>query len=51
MSDSEENIKQHIREQIAFNSGKNLMADDQINSLKLIQVTESLVEKIQQLDA
>jgi len=51
MTDPDENIKQHIREQIAFNTGKNLMADDQINSLQLIQVTESLVEKIQQLDA
>ncbi|MDD4969205.1 MAG: hypothetical protein PHT07_07210 [Paludibacter sp.] len=51
MTDPDENIKQHIREQITFNSGKNLMSDDQINSLQLIQVTESLVEKIQQLDA
>lgn len=48
---SDENIKQHIKDQIAFNSGKNLFADEQIRSLKLIEVTESLVEKIQQMDA
>lgn len=51
MTDSEENIKRHIQEQIALNNGKNLLAVDQINSLQLIEVTESLVEKIQQLDA
>ena len=50
MTDSDGNIKQHIKEQISFNSGKNLLADDQVNSLRLIEVTESLVEKIQQMD-
>ena len=48
---SDENIKQHIKEQIAYNSGKNLLADAQMNSLQLIQVNPSLVEKIQQMDA
>ena len=48
---SDENIKQHIKEQIAFNSGKNLLADEQMNSLQLIEVNQSLVEKIQQMDA
>jgi len=48
---SDENIKQHIKDQIAFNSGKNLFADEHLKSLKMIEVTESLVEKIQQMDA
>ena len=48
---SDENIKQHIKDQIAYNSGKNLLADEQMNSLQLIEVNPSLVEKIQQMDA
>jgi SAM-dependent methyltransferase len=47
---SEENIKHQIKEQIAFNSGKNLPADEQINSLKLIEVTPTLVETIRNMD-
>jgi len=50
MTDSDENIKQQIKEQISLNSGKNLFADDQVNSLQLIEVTESLVEKVRQMD-
>lgn len=46
-----ENLKQHIRQQIAFNSGKNLFADTEINSLQLIEVTSTLMESIQQMDA
>jgi|ERR1035437_5328149 SAM-dependent methyltransferase len=38
MTDSDENIK-------------NLLADEQINSLKLIDITETLVEKVKNLDA
>ena len=49
-NESDEDIKQHLREQIAFNRGKNLMADDQINTLQLIHVTPTLVEKIQHMD-
>jgi len=51
MTDQDGNTKQHIGEQITSNSGKNLLADEQINSLQLIEVTESLVEKIRQMDA
>ena len=51
MTDSDKNIKQHIKEQISFNSGKNLFADDRVKSLQLIEVTESLVENIQHMDA
>ena len=47
---SEENIKKHLQKQISFNSGKNLLAEDQINSLKFIDVSESLVEKIREMD-
>jgi hypothetical protein len=47
---SEENIKQQIKEQIAFNSGKNLFADEQINSLQFIEVTQSLIETIKKMD-
>ena len=47
---SEENIKQQIKEQIAFNSGKNLLADEQINSLQFIEVTQSLIETIRNMD-
>ena len=47
---SEENIKQQIKEQIAFNSGKNLLADEQINSLQLIEVTQSLIETIRNMN-
>lgn len=50
MKDTEDTLKKHIREQIAFNSGKNLLADDPVNSLQLIEVTGSLVEKIRQMD-
>ena len=51
MTDPDENIKHHIKEQISLNSGKNLFADDRVNSLQLIEVTESLVEKVQHMDA
>ena len=46
-----ENLKKHLQEQIAFNSGKNLLANEEINSLKLIEVNESLVQSIQNMDA
>lgn len=48
---SEENIKHQIKEQIAFNSGKNMLADEQINSLQMIEVTQSLIETIRNMDA
>ncbi len=50
MKVSNENINQHIKQQIAFDSGKNLLTDDQVNSLKLIDITVTLVEKIKNLD-
>ena len=51
MTISNENIKSHIKAQIVFNSGKNLFADEHVNSLQLIEVTESLVESIRNMDA
>jgi hypothetical protein len=48
---TDKNFKQHIKDQIAFNSGKNLFAGEEINSLELIEVTESLVETIQNMDS
>jgi hypothetical protein len=47
----DENIKQLIKDQIAFNSGKNLLASEEVNTLQLIEVTESLVETIRNMDA
>ena len=47
---SEENIKHQIKEQISFNSGKNLFADEKIKSLQLIEVTQSLIETIRNMD-
>jgi len=46
-----ENLKLHIKEQIATNSSKNLFADERINSLQLIEVTESLQETVRNMDA
>ena len=51
MTEPDENIKQHIKQQIAFNKGKNLLAEAEINSLKLIEVNETLVETIKNMDA
>lgn len=51
MTEPDENIKQHIKQQIAFNKGKNLLAEAEINSLKLIEVNETLVESIKNMDA
>ena len=48
---SEENIKKQLKEEPDFNSKKNLLVDDQIKSLKRIEVTGSLVEQIQHMDA
>lgn len=50
MTVSDENIKQHFKEQITFKSVKNLLTDDRFNSLQLIEVTESLSESIHNLD-
>jgi len=47
--EEEKNTKKYINDQIAFNRGKNLFADDEINSLQLI-VNESLVESIRNMD-
>ena len=47
----EENIKKQLKEEPDFNSDKNLLVDDQIKSLKRIEVTGSLVEQIQHMDA
>jgi len=50
MTASNENIKKQFKEKIVINGGKNLLVDDQINSLKIMEVTVSLVESIQQMD-
>ncbi|NDP20310.1 MAG: class I SAM-dependent methyltransferase [Paludibacter sp.] len=47
---TDENIKQHIKQQIAFNKDKNVLAKEEINSLQLIEVTPSLVESIRNMD-
>jgi len=47
---TEAQLKAHIKEQIRFNSGKNLLANEEVNSLQLIEVTESLVETIRAMD-
>jgi len=51
MTVSDNNIKKHIEDQTAFNSGKDLLAGKHINSLQLIDITLSLVEKIKNLDS
>lgn len=51
MNDTDGTVKKHIQEQLAYNSGKNVFADEQVNSLQMIEFTESLVENIQQMDA
>ncbi len=43
--------KQHIKEQIDFNSSKNLLAKEEIKSFQLIEITTSLIEVIQQMNA
>jgi len=48
---TEAQLKAHIKKQISFNSGKNLLANEEVNSLQLIEVTKSLVETIRTLDA
>jgi len=48
---SDENIKKTVKDQNVFNEENSLFVDEQFKSLKLIEVTESLVEKIQQMDA
>lgn len=48
---TEAQLKALIKEQIRFNSGKNLLAGEEVNSLKMIELTESLVETIRTLDA
>lgn len=48
--EKEEITKKYIKDQIAFNGGKNLLANDEINSLQLI-VNESIVENIRNMDA
>jgi len=50
MTVSDENIKKNIKDQIVNTGGKNLLANEQFNSLKLIEITSSLVEKIKNLD-
>lgn len=47
----EDDIKQHIKDQITFNSGKNLFASEEVKTLQLIDVTESLVETIKNMDS
>jgi len=51
MKDTDHTVKKHSKEQLAYNTGKNLLADDQIKSLKLLEVTGSLVQQIQLMDA
>lgn len=48
---TEAQLKALIKEQIRFNSGKNLLAGEEVNSLQMIELTESLVETIRTLDA
>jgi len=48
---SEDNIKKQLKEEPDFNTEKNLLVDDQIKSLKRIEVNGSLVEQIQHMDA
>lgn len=50
MTKPNENIKQHIKQQIEYNKGKNLLAKAEINSLKLIDVNETLVEAIKNME-
>jgi hypothetical protein len=50
LNQPDESIKQHIKERIVFNSGKNLFAEEEINALQLVEVTESLVDAIQNMD-
>jgi hypothetical protein len=49
-SEPDENLKQRIKEQIAFNKSKNLFANEQHHSLQFIEGTESLIDKIRNLD-
>ncbi len=46
----EEEIKKFIKKQLAFNSGKNLFADAKNNSLTFIQVDESIVRIVKDMD-
>jgi hypothetical protein len=46
----EEDLKQHIKNQIAFNKGKNIITNTGPNGLQFIEGTETLVEKIRNLD-
>lgn len=47
----DENIKQFIKKQISFNKGKNLLANSAVNSLQMIEVDESLVETMKNMNA
>ena len=49
-AEADENIRKHIKEQIAFNKGKNLLTGTENKSLQFIDGTESLIDKIRNLD-
>ncbi|MDP4238860.1 MAG: class I SAM-dependent methyltransferase [Bacteroidota bacterium] len=51
MNISEEEIKQHIKEQIAFNKGKNIVAQTENHELQFIEGTKDLIDKIRSLDS
>ena len=50
MTGSDENIIKQLKQQITFSSCKNLLSDSRFNMLRLIEVTESLVESIRNSD-
>jgi len=49
-NEPDESIKQHIKQQIDFNSGKNLLANDIKKSLQFIDGTESLINSLRNMD-
>lgn len=51
MAKPDQNIKQFIKKQISSNKGKNLFANNETNSLQLIEVDDSLVETLKKMDA
>ncbi|MDD3321281.1 MAG: hypothetical protein PHS59_07545 [Paludibacter sp.] len=51
MNKPNQDIKQFIEKQLTSNSGKNLLASNEISSLKFIDVNEMLVRSIKEMDA
>jgi len=46
----EEELKQHIKDQIAFNKGKNIITNAETHGLQFIDGTETLIDKIRNMD-